>query len=121
MKICKDEKLAYQRQKERKHLGKELGNFCQQFDNHHRNSFKGKKSKKTITCNGQCDKTMNNRHKTMDNRKNHTYKPTFRKKNLFNKANFLKQTNPQNNLRALDVVNRVISLDIVKLVKELEN
>ena len=114
MKICKDEKLAYQRQKERKQLGKELGNFCQQFDNHHRNSFKGKKTKKTITCKGQCDKTMNNH-------KNRTHKPIFRKKNLFKKENFLKQTNPQNNSRALDAVNRVILLDIVKLVKELEN
>lgn len=90
MKICKDEKLAYQRQKERKWLG----NFCQQFDNHHKNSFRGNKTKKIITCKGQCDKTMNNRNKTMNNRKNHT-KSIFRKeKKPFQQSKFSKTDKP---------------------------
>lgn len=49
MKICRDEKLAYQRQKERKQVGKELEIFCEQFDYQYKKCRKTKKSK---YCNG---------------------------------------------------------------------
>lgn len=45
MKICRDEKLAYQRQKERKQVGKELEIFCEQFDYQYKKRRKTKKSK----------------------------------------------------------------------------